>query len=74
MHSIEQSRVATLPKTSERDLQIAKSVELAVWLAFAGNLGRGILHNNDLLRHIIFRPMVDAAGCILIFQGIMTFL
>jgi hypothetical protein len=37
-------------------------------------LGRGILHNNDLLRHIIFRPMVDAAGCILIFQGIVTFL
>jgi hypothetical protein len=73
MHSIEQSRVATLPKTSEHDLQIANSVQFAVWLAFAGNLGRGILHNNDLLRHIIFRPMVDAAGCILIFQGIRTF-
>jgi hypothetical protein len=73
MHSIEQSRIATLPRTSERDLQIAKSVQVAIWLAFAGNLGRGILHNNDLLRHIIFRPMVDAAGCILIFQGIKTF-
>jgi hypothetical protein len=74
MHSIEQSRSAILPTTSERDLHIAKSVAVALWLAFAGNLGRGILHNNDLLRHIIFRPMVDAAGGILILQGITTFL
>jgi hypothetical protein len=72
MYSIEQSQVATLPKMSEHDLQIAKSVQFAVWLAFVGNLGRGILHNNDLLRHIIFRPMVDVAGGILILQGIMT--
>jgi hypothetical protein len=72
MHSIEQSRVVTLPKMAERDLQIAKSVAIAVWLGFAGNLGRGILHDNDLLRHIIFRPMVDAAGFILIVQGMGT--
>lgn len=72
MHSIEQSRVVTLPKMAERDLQIAKSVAIAVWLAFAGNLGRGILHDNDLLRRIIFRPMVDTAGCILIVQGMAT--
>jgi hypothetical protein len=74
MYSIEQSRVATVPKMAERDLQIAKSVEVAVWLAFAANLGRGILHDNDLLRHIIFRPMMDVAGGILILQGIRTFL
>jgi hypothetical protein len=71
MRSIGPNRIA---KTSAHDLQIAKSVELAIWLAFAGNLGRGIFHNSDLLRHIIFRPMVDAAGGVLILQGIVTFL
>lgn len=66
--------MTTWPRSAERDLQIAKSVELAFWLAFLGNLGRAILHNSDLLRHVICRPMVDAAGCILIVQGVMTVL
>ena len=63
-----------VPKSVEADLQIARSVEVAFWLAFAGSLGRLILHNNDLLRRIICRPMVEAAGCILILQGVMTLL
>lgn len=70
MYSTEQSRTGTLPKTVERDFQLSMWVELALWLAFLGNLGRAVLHNNDELRHIICRPMVDLAACILIFQGV----
>jgi len=72
--SIILSRIETVPKAAEVDLQIARSVEIAFWLAFAGSLGRLILHDHDLLRLIICRPMLDAAGCILILQGIMTLL
>lgn len=72
--SIMLGRIAIAPKAAEADLQIARSVEIAFWLAFAGNLGRAILHDNDLFRRIICRPMVDAAGCILILQGIVTLL
>ena len=70
--SLVQGRLKIWSKPAERDLRVAKSVELAFWLAFLGNLGRAILHNNDLLRHVICRPMVDLAGCILIFQGAAT--
>ena len=70
--SLVQGRLKIWSEPAERDLRVAKSVELAFWLAFLGNLGRAILHNNDLLRHVICRPMVDAAGCILIFQGAVT--
>lgn len=72
--SITLGRIAILPQAAEADLQIARSVELAFWLAFAGNLGRAILHDNDLFRRAICRPMVDAAACILIVQGIVTLL
>jgi hypothetical protein len=61
-------------KPDETDLQIARSVEVALWLAFAGSLGRLILHNHDLVRRVICRPMLDAAGCILILQGILALL
>jgi hypothetical protein len=72
--SIMLGRVAIITKAVEADLQIARSVEVAFWLAFAGSLGRLILHDNDLFRRIICRPMLDAAGCILILQGIVTLL
>ena len=70
MYSTKHSRIGALPKTVELDFQISMWVELALWLAFLGNLGRAVLHNNDELRHIICRPMVDVAACILIFQGV----
>lgn len=72
--SIMLSRFAIVPKPVAADLQIARSVEVAFWLAFAASLGRLILHDSDLVRRIVCRPMLDAAGCILIVQGVMTLL
>lgn len=62
-----------LSQNDLRERQIASTVACALWLAFLGTVARGLFHDYDLLRHIIGRPMIDAAAGVLIIQGLLTF-